>query len=105
PPRGSPQLRVLAALLQPLTAALHNDRRLAELQTLREAAEAERLRALQRLGREDLEDHIIGADGGLAPVLARVDLISKSHMPVLILGETGTGKEIIARAIHQRSQR
>jgi transcriptional regulator with GAF, ATPase, and Fis domain len=97
--------RFLEALLEPLSAALDNDLRLQELKILREAAEADKRAALQRLGRTELDDVIIGADAGLAPVLERVGLIAKSNMPVLILGETGTGKEIIARTIHHRSPR
>ena len=42
---------------------------------------------------------------GLAHVMQRVDLVSRSEVPVLILGETGTGKELVARAIHNRSER
>jgi transcriptional regulator with GAF, ATPase, and Fis domain len=37
--------------------------------------------------------------------MQRVDLVSRSEVPVLILGETGTGKELVARAIHNRSDR
>jgi transcriptional regulator with GAF, ATPase, and Fis domain len=42
---------------------------------------------------------------GLKPVLERVALVARSDLPVLILGETGSGKEVIARAIHSRSSR
>jgi transcriptional regulator with GAF, ATPase, and Fis domain len=37
--------------------------------------------------------------------MQRVDLVSRSEVPVLILGETGTGKELVSRAIHNRSER
>ncbi len=50
-------------------------------------------------------DQVIGADGGLKSVMERVELVSPSDMPVLILGDTGTGKEVVARSIHQRSSR
>ena len=52
-----------------------------------------------------LTDTIVGADGRLRPVMERVALVSPSDVPVLILGETGSGKEVIARAIHMRSAR
>lgn len=48
---------------------------------------------------------IVGAEGGLRPVMERVAQVSGSDVPVLILGETGSGKEVIARAIHARSPR
>jgi len=49
------------------------------------------------------DERLIGGDTGLAAVMARARLVSKSGAPVLLFGETGTGKEIIARAIHEES--
>jgi hydrogenase-4 transcriptional activator len=49
------------------------------------------------------EERLIGGDTGLAAVMARAQLVSRSNAPVLLFGETGTGKEIIARAIHEHS--
>ncbi len=91
--------------LEPMAVALDNDARLHELAALREAAEAERQSLLRRLGRADTGETIVGDSAGLAHVMQRVDLVSKSEVPVLILGETGTGKELVARAIHNRSER
>jgi len=93
------------ALLEPFAVALENDRRLHELTALRAAAEADRRSLLTRLGRADIQDAVVGAETGLKTVLARVQLVAASDVPVLILGETGTGKEVIARAIHARSTR
>lgn len=92
-------------LLEPFAAAMENDRRLHELKTLREAAEAERRSALGRLGRKELGGPIVGADEGLRPVMERVAVVARSDVPVLLLGETGSGKEVVARAIHQKSAR
>jgi transcriptional regulator with GAF, ATPase, and Fis domain len=92
-------------VLEPLSAALENDSRLRELRALREAAEADKRSALSRLGREELVDVVVGGNGGLAAVLERVGLVARSDIPVLILGETGSGKEVVARAIHERSAR
>ena len=50
------------------------------------------------------EERLIGADTGLAAVMARARVVARSTAPVLIFGETGTGKEIIARAIHEHSR-
>jgi transcriptional regulator with GAF, ATPase, and Fis domain len=50
------------------------------------------------------DERLIGGDTGLAAVMARARLVSRSGAPVLLFGETGTGKEIIARAIHEHSQ-
>ena len=49
------------------------------------------------------EERLIGGDTGLAAVMTRARIVSRSAAPVLIFGETGTGKEIIARAIHEHS--
>jgi transcriptional regulator with GAF, ATPase, and Fis domain len=49
------------------------------------------------------EERLIGADTGLAVVMARARVVARSSAPVLVFGETGTGKEIIARAIHEHS--
>lgn len=92
-------------LLDPLSAALMNDRRLRELEALREAAEADRRSLLTRLGRQAIADTIVGAGQGLKEVFERVTLVARSDAPVLILGETGTGKEVIGRAIHNNSSR
>jgi transcriptional regulator with GAF, ATPase, and Fis domain len=100
-----PHVQMAEALLDPFSAALENDRRLAELAALREAAEADRRSLLTRLGRQELADTIIGADSGLRHVMERVQLVAQSDVPVLILGETGTGKEVVSRAIHTRSER
>src|SRR3974377_1075126 len=50
-------------------------------------------------------DTIVGRHGGLRPVLAQVALVAPTDATVLICGETGTGKEVIARAIHELSPR
>jgi formate hydrogenlyase transcriptional activator len=48
---------------------------------------------------------IVGQSSGLRNVLLLVEMVAASNATVLLLGETGTGKELIARAIHERSQR
>ena len=49
------------------------------------------------------EERLIGGDTGLAAVMTRARMVSRSSAPVLLFGETGTGKEIIARAVHEHS--
>jgi transcriptional regulator with GAF, ATPase, and Fis domain len=96
---------MIAAMQEPLAVALENHRRLHELAALREAAEADRRSLLRRLGRQEINETIVGHERGLRQVMRRVDLVSSSDAPVLLLGETGTGKEVVARAIHNRSER
>jgi hydrogenase-4 transcriptional activator len=98
-----PHRKMMEALLEPFSVALENDQRLRELAALREAAEADKKSLLQRFYRQTLEDTVVGAEHGLARVMERVELVARSDVPVLILGETGTGKELISREIHRRS--
>jgi transcriptional regulator with GAF, ATPase, and Fis domain len=95
--------KLFQTLLEPLAVALENDQRLRELNALREAAESEKRSLLARLGREDMSEAIIGMSGGLRTVMERVELVARSDVPVLLFGETGSGKEVVARAIHNRS--
>ncbi len=95
---------LFATLLEPLAVAIGNDRRIHELKSLRDAAEADRESALVRLGRKDLHTTIIGAERGLKGVMRRVAQVAPLDVPVLVFGETGSGKEVIARAIHEQSQ-
>ncbi len=92
-------------LREPFSVALENDRRIHEIASLREAAEADRGALLRRLGRNELTENVVGEGTGLKSVMERVRLVANSDVPVLILGETGTGKELVARAIHSRSSR
>src|SRR5438067_13349506 len=49
------------------------------------------------------DERLIGSDTGLAAVMSRARMVARSAAPVLLFGETGTGKEIIARDLHERS--
>jgi len=98
--------RTLAqTLVEPFSIALANDRRVHELARLREAVLAENRALLLRLQRQSVVESIIGEDGGLKSLMQRVTQVATTDVPVLILGETGSGKEVIARAIHERSRR
>jgi hydrogenase-4 transcriptional activator len=93
------------ALVPVLMVSLANDRRVHELERLREAVEADNRALLTRLQRQDISESIVGAQTGLREVMERVQQVAPTDAPVLILGETGSGKEVVARAIHTRSAR
>jgi PAS domain S-box-containing protein len=59
----------------------------------------------EELDRVSMFEEIVGASTTLSTVLARVAKVAPMDSTVLITGETGTGKELIARAIHKRSRR
>lgn len=92
-------------LSEPIAVAVANHDRIHEMASLREAAEADKGALLRRLGRTDLGEQIIGESTGLKNVMERVQLVAASDAPVIVLGETGSGKELIARALHTRGPR
>jgi hydrogenase-4 transcriptional activator len=98
-------VEIVRYLLEPFTVWIENDRRQRELRVLREAAEAENRTLLNKLGRAQLADTIVGADTGLREPMQKVGQVARTDVPVLILGESGSGKEVVARAIHERSTR
>jgi len=59
----------------------------------------------QELGKTSMFEEVIGTSPVLQMVLARAAKVAPTDSSVLIMGETGTGKELIARAIHKRSKR
>ncbi|MBN2056247.1 sigma-54-dependent Fis family transcriptional regulator [bacterium] len=97
--------QLVRELSAPFAVVLANDILLRQERTRRETAEADRRSLLTKLGRKDISDTIVGAEGGLQEVMERVRQVSTSDVPVLIFGETGSGKEVIARAIHRDSTR
>ena len=83
-----------------VTATDIDDRVRAEEQTSNE-----NLALREQIDRDFMFEDIVGSSEALSKVQRQVDKVSRSDSTVLILGETGTGKELIARAIHKRSPR
>src|ERR1700740_3582115 len=65
----------------------------------------ENLALREQIDRDSMFEDIVGSSEALRKVLRQVDKVAPSDSTVLVLGETGTGKELIARAIHKRSKR
>lgn len=59
----------------------------------------------EQLQRVEVHDKFIGESKEMNAVKKAISLVGNSNVPVLILGETGTGKELVARAIHAQSSR
>ncbi len=76
-----------------------------ENKQLKERLQAENTYLQQEVDQRDNLSAIIGQNNGLAQVFARVEQVAPQNATVLILGETGTGKGVVARAIHARSTR
>lgn len=60
---------------------------------------------IEEIGDDEKVDGIVGQSAALRRVLQLVGMVAPTDATVLILGETGTGKELVARAIHERSRR
>ena len=72
---------------------------------LQERASLETLALREEIDKASMFEEIVGTSASLQAVLRRVAKVAPSESTVLITGETGTGKELIARAIHKRSPR
>jgi len=82
------------------TATDIDDRKRAE-----ERMRNENLALREEIDRSSMYEEIVGSSNTLRVVLQHVAKVAPTDSTVLILGETGTGKELIARAIHKRSKR
>lgn len=97
-------LRLISTLYRPFSIALSNLLEHNELQSLRDRLADDN----EYLNRELLRlsgDRIIGSDFGLKKVAELVKKVSGGNSPVLITGETGVGKDVVAGAIHAESSR
>lgn len=78
---------------------------LSEIKTLKDQLEAENIYFRQEITMKHQFEHILGRSDGLKYVLYRAEQVAPANTTVLILGETGTGKELVAAAIHHMSPR
>ncbi len=77
----------------------------AEIQALKEQLYKENLVLRDEVNRASMFEDIVGTSAALQSVLLRIAKVAPTDSTVFITGETGTGKELIARAVHKRSQR
>jgi len=76
-----------------------------EIKALKDQLYKENVALREEINEASMFEEIIGASGALRRVLLEVAKVAPTDSTVLILGETGTGKELVARAIHKRSKR
>jgi len=78
---------------------------LEQVRTLEEQLEAENVYLQEEISKEHNFEEIVGNSQSILEVLDRVETVAPTDSTVLIMGETGCGKELIARAIHSHSSR
>jgi transcriptional regulator with GAF, ATPase, and Fis domain len=100
--------RLVRSSQAPSCAAIASSRcapSLAEVETLRERLQSENEYLRAGVSSAEGFEDIIGKSPALRSVLFQVEHVAPADSAVLLLGETGTGKELIAKAIHARSRR
>jgi formate hydrogenlyase transcriptional activator len=85
--------------------ALDNALAYQEIQALKDRLSEEKLYLEGEVGEDFAPDEIIGESAALQGVLRQVKAVAPSGATVLLLGETGTGKELLARLVHEHSRR
>ena len=102
---SSQDASLLNQIAAQLAIALENARAYREIQALKERLSEEKLYIEGEIRSELHFEEIIGDSNELKRVLGQARTVAPSGSTALILGETGTGKELIARAIHRMSKR
>jgi formate hydrogenlyase transcriptional activator len=99
------QVNFLSQVANQVAIAIENAMVYGEVTELRDRLAQEKLYLEDEIRGEMDFEGIVGQSSGLRHVLSLVETVAPSNSTVLLLGETGTGKELIARAIHDRSRR
>jgi len=102
---STPDVELLCQVASQVAIALENALAFKEIDALKDKLAVEKLYLEEEIRTEFSFDEIIGESAILRRALSQVELAAPASTTVLILGETGTGKEIIARAIHNLSPR
>lgn len=104
-PYRAEEIGILQDVVKALSVAAANAMANEKILKLRSQLEAENLSLRAQLGKSAWSDDIVAASPATRRVLEKVDQVAHATTTVLITGETGTGKEVIARAVHRRSPR
>jgi formate hydrogenlyase transcriptional activator len=99
------EVEFLSQVAGPIAIAIENALAYEEIAQLKDKLAEEKLYLEEQIRSELGFEQIIGNSPALKHALQMVETVASSDSTVLLLGETGTGKELIARAIHERSRR
>jgi transcriptional regulator with GAF, ATPase, and Fis domain len=104
-PMAADELGRLALFASQASVAIQNARLFSEVAALRERLEAHNAYLREELRGGRGAEEIVGRSPALRAALEKLDQVAPTAATVLLLGETGTGKEVFARALHARSRR
>jgi formate hydrogenlyase transcriptional activator len=99
------EIELLSQVAQQITLAVENAVAYKQIAQLKDKLAEEKLYLEEEIQTEYNFEEIVGDSPALRAVLKEVQTVAETDSTVLILGETGTGKELIARALHNHSNR
>jgi formate hydrogenlyase transcriptional activator len=102
---GADEVALLTQVAQQIAIAVENGLAYRQIAELKEKLNEEKLYLEREIRSEHNFEEIVGDSEPLKHVLGQVEIVSPTDSTVLIQGETGTGKELVARAIHNLSSR
>jgi transcriptional regulator with GAF, ATPase, and Fis domain len=102
---GPTDLATVQALVPQVALALENLFAFEQIEELKAQVEQERTYLIDEINTDRPTDGLIGSSPALQQVRERIGQVADTDATVLITGETGTGKEVVARAVHQASPR
>jgi transcriptional regulator with GAF, ATPase, and Fis domain len=104
-PFNKDHVALILQLNEPFAIAVSNSIRYRKIEAYKELLEDDNKYLNEELTRIGGGRELIGADSGLKSVMELVQQVAPMDSPVLLLGETGVGKELVARKLHQLSPR
>src|SRR5437763_9626713 len=99
------EVAIFEAVARPIAAAVANALAFEVISRLTRQLQDENLALRQEIDERSMFEEIVGVSKALRDTLALVDKVASTDATVLLTGETGTGKELVARAIHRHSPR
>ena len=102
---GESEAELLQEAANQVALSIENMREYEEIGRLKAQLERENVYLREEILGEHNYEEIVGASAALSVVVRMIDRVAPTDTTVLIVGETGTGKELVARAVHNRSAR
>jgi len=102
---ASDQIDLLQSIAEIVSIAVANALAYEEIKRLKEQLQLENRALQEEIVQRSIYEEIVGSSSSLQKVVAAIEKVAPTDSTVLITGETGTGKELVAHAIHRRSDR